>query len=92
MPGPLFSFSLPWRARGARTERRPRRSLALVAIYVPSFLLLGGVLPFWSTLRRHVRVQAALVGVSAAVVGVLAAAFWDPIITRSIDAVGDARS
>jgi chromate transporter len=90
MPGPLFSFSA---YLGALEEPAPNgvagASLALVAIYVPSFLLLGGVLPFWSSLRRHVRVQAALVGVSAAVVGVLAAAFWDPILTGSIDAVGD---
>jgi len=90
MPGPLFSFSA---YLGALEEPAPNgvagASLALVAIYLPSFLLLGGVLPFWSSMRRDVRVQAALVGVSAAVVGVLAAAFWDPILTGSIDAVGD---
>ena len=90
MPGPLFSFSA---YLGAIEEPAPNgvagASLALVAIYLPSFLLLGGVLPFWSSIRRHVRVQAALVGVGAAVVGVLAAAFWDPILTTSIDDVGD---
>ena len=91
MPGPLFSFSA---YLGALEEPAPNgvagAALALVAIYLPSFLLLGGVLPFWSSIRRHVRVQAALVGVSAAVVGVLAAALWDPILTGSIDTVGDA--
>ena len=46
-----------------RTASRARRS-ALVAIYLPSFLLLGGVLPFWSSFRRPHRVQAALVGVT----------------------------
>ncbi len=90
MPGPLFTFSA---YLGALEDPSPNgvagASLALLAIYLPSFLLLGGVLPFWSSIRRHLRVQAALVGVSAAVVGVLAAAFWDPILTGSIDAVGD---
>ena len=90
MPGPLFSFSA---YLGAIEEPAPNgvagAALALVAIYLPSFLLLGGVLPFWSSIRRHVRVQAALVGVSAAVVGILAAALWDPILTSSIDNVGD---
>ncbi len=90
MPGPLFSFSA---YLGALEEPAPNgvsgAALALAAIYLPSFLLLGGVLPFWSSIRRHARVQAALVGVSAAVVGVLAAALWDPILTGSIDTVGD---
>jgi chromate transporter len=91
MPGPLFTFSA---YLGAIEEPSPNgiagASLALVAIYLPSFLLLGGILPLWSSIRRHVRVQAALVGVSAAVVGVLAAALWDPIVTGSIDGAGDA--
>ena len=81
MPGPLFTFSA---YLGAIEDPAPNgvagAGLALVAIYLPSFLILGGVLPFWSSIRRHARVQAALVGVTAAVVGVLAAAFWDPIL------------
>jgi chromate transporter len=90
MPGPLFSFSA---YLGAIQEPTPNgiagAALALVAIYVPSFLLLGGVLPFWSSIRRNGRVQAALVGVGAAVVGILAAAFWDPILTSSVDGATD---
>jgi chromate transporter len=90
MPGPLFTFSA---YLGAISEQSPNgvggAAIALVAIYLPSFLVLGGVLPFWSSIRRHARVQAALIGVSAAVVGVLAAAFWDPILTTSVDGVGD---
>lgn len=90
MPGPLFSFAA---YLGAIEEPSPNgvagAGLALAAIYVPSFLLLGGVLPFWSSLRRRPRVQAALVGVGAAVVGILAAAFWDPVLTSSIDDAAD---
>ena len=90
MPGPLFTFSA---YLGAVRDPSPTgiagAAVALVAIFLPSFLLLGSVLPVWSSIRRHVAVQAALAGVGAAVVGVLAAALWDPVLTTSIDGVGD---
>jgi chromate transporter len=91
MPGPLFSFSA---YLGAIEDPSPNgvagAALALCAIYLPSFLLLGGVLPVWSSVRDHAVVQAALTGVGAAVVGLLAAALWNPVLTTSIDTVGDA--
>jgi chromate transporter len=91
MPGPLFSFSA---YLGAIEDPSPNgvggAALALCAIYVPSFLLLGGVLPVWSSIRSHAVVQAALTGIGAAVVGLLAAALWDPVLTTSIDSIGDA--
>ncbi len=90
MPGPLFTFSA---YLGAIQEPEPNgvagASLAVGAIFLPSFLLLGGLLPLWSVVRRSSAVQAALVGVGAAVVGLLAAAFWDPVLSTSIDGVGD---
>ena len=64
-------------------------ALALLAIFLPSFLLLGGVLPLWSSIRAHASVRAVLTGIGAAVVGLLAAALWDPVVTTSIDGVGD---
>ena len=90
MPGPLFTFSA---YLGAVRDPEPSgiagAAIALGAIFLPSFLLLGGVLPLWSSIRRHAVVQAALAGVGAAVVGVLAAALWDPVLTTAIDGVGD---
>ena len=86
MPGPLFTFSA---YLGAIQEPSPNgvagAALAVGAIFLPSFLLLGGVLPLWSSIRRHATVQAALAGVGAAVVGLLAAALWDPVLRTSID-------
>jgi chromate transporter len=86
MPGPLFTFSA---YLGAIQEPSPNgvpgAALAVGAIFLPSFLLLGGVLPLWSSIRRHAAVQAALAGVGAAVVGLLAAALWDPVLKTSID-------
>ena len=85
MPGPLFGFSA---FLGAIEDPSPNgvagAAIAVVAIYLPSFLLLGGALPLWSSIRAHAGVQAALLGIGAAVVGVLAAALWNPVLTTSI--------
>src|SRR5690606_18577800 len=67
----------------------PGAALALVAIYVPSFLLLIGVLPFWDQVRGRVPFQRALRGVNAAVVGILLAALYTPVWTSAIFAPED---
>jgi chromate transporter len=91
MPGPLFSFSAYLGAvEGPAPTGIAGAALALGAIYLPSFLLLGGVLPLWSSIRTHAAVQAALTGIGAAVVGLLAAALLDPVVTTSIDSAADA--
>jgi chromate transporter len=90
VPGPLFTFSA---YLGAAMTPRPNGVvgglLCLVAIYLPSFLLLIGVLPFWDGLRRLDRVQAALRGVNAAVVGLLLAALYTPVWTSAIRGPAD---
>jgi chromate transporter len=58
--------------------------LATAAIFLPAFLLILGTLPFWDTLRRNPKVKGALMGVNAAVVGILISAFYQPIWTSSI--------
>ena len=90
MPGPLFSFSA---FLGASMRQPPNgwlgALLALVMIYLPSFLLVGGLLPFWEALRRYQRIQSVLRGINAAVVGILAAALyqamWRPAVAGPID-------
>ena len=62
-------------------------AVSLVAIFLPGFLLLVGVLPFWDVVRHRPRVRAALRGVNAAVVGILAAALYDPVFTTAITGV-----
>jgi chromate transporter len=90
VPGPLFTFSA---YLGAAMEPGPNGWLGglicLVAIYLPSFLLLIGVLPFWEGLRNQVGAQNALRGVNAAVVGLLLAAFYNPVWTSGIRAPAD---
>jgi chromate transporter len=63
-------------------------ALALVAAFLPGFLVLVAVLPFWSRLRAMATAQALMRGANAAVVGVLGAALCDPVFTS---AIGDMR-
>jgi chromate transporter len=90
VPGPLFTFAA---YLGAMLIPQPSGVagglLCLIAIFLPSFLLVIGALPFWETLRRRPRAQAALRGVNAAVVGLLLAALYDPIWTSGILAPAD---
>jgi chromate transporter len=85
VPGPLFTF-----AAYLGTVMGPAPNgwlgglICLVAIFLPSFLLLIGVLPFWNDLRRRPAVQSALRGINAAVVGLLLAALYRPVWTSAI--------
>jgi chromate transporter len=81
VPGPLFTFAA---YLGAVMNGWLGGLLATVAIFLPAFLLVLGTLPFWHTLRRNPKVKGALMGVNAAVVGILIAAFYQPIWTSSI--------
>jgi chromate transporter len=81
VPGPLFTFAT---YIGQVVAGVPGALVATVFVFLPGLLLLVGVLPFWSQVRRNRRVQAALVGVNAAVVGILAAALYDPIIITTL--------
>lgn len=81
VPGPLFTFAA---YIGAVIDGWKGGLLATFAIFLPAFLLILGTLPFWDSLRRNVKVKAALMGVNAAVVGILISAFYFPIWTSSI--------
>lgn len=86
VPGPLFSFAA---YLGAVIGGAGTAALCLVAIFLPSFLLIIGTLPFWRELRRRPLAQALLRGVNASVVGLLLAAFYDPVWTSGILSKGD---
>ncbi len=91
VPGPLFTFSAFLGASMAPGAAGVGfAAIALVAVFVPSFLLLMGVLPFWEALRRRRAVRRALVGVNAAVVGLLLAALYDPVWTAAVAGPRDA--
>lgn len=72
VPGPLFTFAS---YIGAVLNGTLGATLATIAIFLPAFLLVIGVLPFWNSVRKISFIQGALLGVNAAVVGILIAAF-----------------
>jgi len=90
VPGPLFSFSA---YLGASMNGAPSgvagAAIALLSIYLPSFLLLIGALPLWAAIRRHQSMQAVVRGIGPAVVGLLAAALYMPVFTAAIRAPAD---
>jgi chromate transporter len=90
VPGPLFTFSA---YLGAVMSSEPNgwigAFLALIAIFLPSFLLVIGALPFWDLLRSVRMFQSALKGINAAVVGLLLAALYSPVWTSAIYSPAD---
>jgi chromate transporter len=90
VPGPLFTFAAYLGAVMSRPPNGvPGAAIALVAIFLPSFLLIVGTLPFWDALRGRPAFQAALRGINAAVVGLLLAALYQPVWTSAIRTAAD---
>ena len=85
VPGPLFTFAA---YLGFVMQPEPNglagAALALVAIFVPGLLMTAGSLPFWDLLRSRASFQSAIRGINAAVVGLLLAAFYNPVWTSAI--------
>jgi chromate transporter len=90
VPGPLFTFSA---YLGTVAGPNPNGWLGglicLAAIFLPSFFLVVGALPYWDALRQLGPVQRALTGVNAVVVGLLLAALYNPVWTSGILSPGD---
>ena len=90
LPGPLFTFAA---YLGAAVTPPPNgvlgAAIALVAVFLPGFLVLLAALPFWESLRARPAAQAALRGANAAVVGILAAALYHPVWTSAVLAPRD---
>ena len=90
VPGPLFTFAAYLGAvMGSEPNGWTGAFLALAAIFLPSFLLVTGALPFWDLLRSVRIFQSALKGINAAVVGLLLAALYNPVWTSAIYSPAD---
>ncbi|HYM42182.1 MAG TPA: chromate efflux transporter [Steroidobacteraceae bacterium] len=90
VPGPLFSFAA---YLGTVVSVSPHRlagaAFGLIGIFLPGMLILVGTLPFWASFRKRTVAQAVMRGVNAAVVGLLAAALYNPLWTSSVRTPGD---
>jgi chromate transporter len=87
MPGPLFSFGA---YVGTRIAGPEGAAIALAAIFLPGLLLVSAALPFRHALTEDARMRRALWGVNAAVVGILAAALYDPLWRTGVTSLADA--
>ncbi|MEN8720895.1 MAG: chromate efflux transporter [Oceanococcaceae bacterium] len=91
IPGPMFAFAAYLGAVLAEGEGvLSMATTALIFMFLPGFLLVAGILPFWNVVTRNVAAGRAIAGVNAAVVGVLGAALYDPILTSGVRSPGDA--
>lgn len=81
VPGPLFTFAA---YLGAVMKGWQGGLIATIAVFLPAFLLILGALPFWDSLRNNPNIKGAIMGVNAAVVGILISALYHPIWTSSI--------
>lgn len=85
VPGPLFSFSA---YVGAMADVNMNRyivaAIAVTALFLPSLLLMGAVAPISRDIAANPRLRPWIAGASASVVGLLAAALWDPIALQGI--------
>ncbi|PTI96047.1 ChrA protein [Staphylococcus simulans] len=81
VPGPLFTFAS---YIGTNIGGVLGGLLATFAIFLPAFLLLFGVLPFWDSFKSNLYARGFLKGISAGVVGILIAAFYQPIWTSTV--------
>ncbi|MBI1943466.1 MAG: chromate efflux transporter [Betaproteobacteria bacterium] len=90
VPGPLFTFAA---YLGTVAKGEPSGwlggTLALVAIFLPGFLLALAPLPFWNVLRVKPAIRSVMSGINATVVGILLAALYDPIFTSAVRGPAD---
>jgi chromate transporter len=78
VPGPLFTFAA---YLGAVSNGIGGATIALIAIFIPAFLVVFAALPSWGALRARPGAQSALAGVNAAVVGLLLAALMGLVMS-----------
>jgi chromate transporter len=89
VPGPLFTIAAYLGAVAEPSHRLVGAAVGLVGIFLPGILIVLGTLPFWDLLRRQAAAQAAMRGINAAVLGLLAAALYNPLWISSVSSPGD---
>ena len=92
VPGPLFSFAAYLLSVVNTTPQAltlPGAALGLAGIFLPDTLRPSAVLPDRELLRRQASTRAMMIGVNAAVVGLLAAALYQPLWVTSVTSPAD---
>jgi chromate transporter len=89
LPGPLFTFAAYLGAVAPSPDPVAGSLFGVIGIFLPGMLVLVGALPFWDAIRRKSDVQASMRGVNAAVVGLLGATLYNPLVITSVHSAGD---
>lgn len=90
VPGPMFTLSAYLGAHLSGTSGGIIGAVvALVAIFLPGFLLVSSALPLWHCLATHPMASRVIAGINASVVGLLAAALYDPVWVSAVEGVTD---
>jgi len=89
VPGPMFSFASYLGFMQAENGGIYGALVATVFIFLPGFLLVLAIYPIWQTLSAYAPLQKGIAGANAAVVGLLAAALYDPIFIHGISQHAD---
>jgi chromate transporter len=89
VPGPMFSVAAYLGARINEQASVVGSLTSVLAIFLPGLLLVAGVLPMWQAVTRRAGMASALAGINAAVVGLLAAALYDPIWMSAVRSAWD---
>ncbi len=90
VPGPLFTLAAFLGAAANPQQAWLWGAVATAAVFLPSFLMVFGLLPFWSDITRRPHTRAMLAGINAAVVGILLAALYRPVFTDAVHQWHDA--
>jgi chromate transporter len=84
VPGPMFSVAAFFGARILPDHAIVSALVSVIAIFLPGLLLISGVLPLWNRLATHAAISRSIAGVNVAVIGLLAAALYDPLWTNAV--------
>ena len=90
VPGPMFTLASYLGARlGDGLGGAAGAASAVIAIFLPGLLLVAAALPLWRAISQRPGAAHAVAGINAAVVGLLAAALYDPVWTSAVHSFAD---
>jgi chromate transporter len=84
VPGPLFTVAAYLGPSALPSAPASGALIALMAIFLPGLLLAVAGSSLWTALAQRTRLRAGITGINAAVVGILAAALYNPVWTSAV--------
>ncbi|WP_434361611.1 chromate efflux transporter [Parasalinivibrio latis] len=89
VPGPMFTMASYLGAAAFESSPWLGSAVATLAVFLPGTLLLFAVLPVWKALMDLPRLAGGIRLINAAVLGLLAAAFYTPVWESAVHSVAD---